>query len=73
MITGLKSVPVNATNGLLDRRLHDIGWGLLLMLTGIALRSMPGRYSETAAARTLRCRCQHVFRGPRSHGRTRGS
>jgi hypothetical protein len=34
MTTGLKSVPVNATIGLLDRRLHDIGWGLLLMLTG---------------------------------------
>ena len=23
------------TNGPLDRRLHDIGWGLLLMLTGM--------------------------------------
>jgi hypothetical protein len=23
------------TGGLLDRRLHDIGWGLLLMLTGV--------------------------------------
>ena len=31
----LTSVPVNATNGLLDRRLHDTGWGLLLMLTGM--------------------------------------
>ena len=30
-----KSVSVNATNGPLDRRLHDIGWGLLLMLTGL--------------------------------------
>lgn len=35
MTTGLKSVPVNATNGPLDRRLHDIGWGLLLVLTGM--------------------------------------
>jgi hypothetical protein len=35
MITELKSVRVNATNGSLDRRLHDIGWGLLLMLTGM--------------------------------------
>ena len=35
MTTGLRSVPVNATNGPFDRRLHDIGWGLLLMLTGM--------------------------------------
>jgi hypothetical protein len=35
MATDLRSVPVNATNGPLDRRLHDIGWGLLLMLTGM--------------------------------------
>jgi hypothetical protein len=35
MATELKSVPINVTNGLLDRRLHDIGWGLLLMLTGM--------------------------------------
>ena len=35
MATELRSVPVNATNALLDRRLHDIGWGLLLMLTGM--------------------------------------
>jgi hypothetical protein len=35
MATELRSVPVNATNGPLDRRLHDIGWGLLLMLTGM--------------------------------------
>jgi len=27
MATELRSVPVNATNALLDRRLHDIGWG----------------------------------------------
>jgi hypothetical protein len=35
MATELTSVPVNATNEPLDRRLHDIGWGLLLMLTGM--------------------------------------
>ena len=35
MATELRSIPVNATNGPLDRRLHDIGWGLLLMLTGM--------------------------------------
>jgi hypothetical protein len=35
MTTELSSVPANATNGPLDRRLHDIGWGLLLMLTGM--------------------------------------
>jgi hypothetical protein len=35
MATEMKSVPVNAANALLDRRLHDIGWGLLLMLTGM--------------------------------------
>jgi hypothetical protein len=34
MTTALRSVPVNATNGPLDRKLHDIGWGLLFMLTG---------------------------------------
>ena len=34
MNTELRSVPVNATNGPFDRRLHDIGWGLLLVLTG---------------------------------------
>ena len=34
MTTELRSVPVNATNGPLDRRLHDIVWGLLLMLRG---------------------------------------
>ena len=35
MTRELRSVPVNATNGPLDRRLHDIGWGLLPMLTGM--------------------------------------
>jgi hypothetical protein len=35
MATELRGVPVDATNALLDRRLHDIGWGLLLMLTGM--------------------------------------
>ena len=35
MATELRGVPVIATNGPLDRRLHDIGWGLLLMLTGM--------------------------------------
>ena len=35
MATEMKSVSVNAANALLDRRLHDIGWGLLLMLTGM--------------------------------------
>ena len=35
MTTELRDVPVNATSGQLDRRLHDIGWGLLLMLTGM--------------------------------------
>jgi hypothetical protein len=35
MATELRNVPTNATNGPLDRRLHDIGWGLLLMLTGM--------------------------------------
>ncbi len=35
MTTELRSVSANATNGPLDRRLHDIGWGLLLMLTGM--------------------------------------
>lgn len=35
MAKELRKVPVSATNGLLDRRLHDIGWGLLLMLTGM--------------------------------------
>ena len=35
MATKLSSVPISMTNGTLDRRLHDIGWGLLLMLTGM--------------------------------------
>jgi cation transport ATPase-like protein len=35
MATELRSVPINATNEPLDRRLHDIGWGLMLMLTGM--------------------------------------
>ena len=35
MATELRNVSVGATNALLDRRLHDIGWGLLLMLTGM--------------------------------------
>ena len=35
MTTHLSGVPVSVTNGPLDRRLHDIGWGLLLMLTGM--------------------------------------
>jgi hypothetical protein len=35
MATALRRVPVDATHALLDRRLHDIGWGLLLMLTGM--------------------------------------
>lgn len=35
MTTALTNVPINAIDGPLDRRLHDIGWGLLLMLTGI--------------------------------------
>ena len=35
MATASKGVPVNASNEPLDRRLHDIGWGLLLMLTGM--------------------------------------
>ena len=35
MATELRNIPANATNALLDRRLHDIGWGLLLMLTGV--------------------------------------
>jgi len=35
MVTELRSIPVNAANGPLDRRLNDIGWGLLLMLTGL--------------------------------------
>ena len=35
MATQLMGVPVTATNTLLDRRLHDVGWGLLLMLTGM--------------------------------------
>ena len=35
MATELKGVPLKAANGPLDRRLHDIGWGLLLMLTGM--------------------------------------
>src|SRR5512145_283506 len=35
MATELRSDPVDATNARLDRRLHDIGWGLLLMLTGM--------------------------------------
>jgi hypothetical protein len=35
MATALRSVPVNATSGPLDRRLHDIGWWPLLMLTGV--------------------------------------
>jgi hypothetical protein len=35
MAMELRNVQVNATNALLDRRFHDIGWGLLLMLTGM--------------------------------------
>ena len=35
MATEPRSTPANPTNGLLDRRLHDVGWGLLLMLTGL--------------------------------------
>ena len=29
MATKLRGVPVSAANGPLDRRLHDIGWGLV--------------------------------------------
>lgn len=32
--TALESAPSPADAALWDRRLHDIGWGLLLMLTG---------------------------------------
>ena len=35
MATELRSDPINATNARHDRRLHDVGWGLLLMLTGV--------------------------------------
>jgi hypothetical protein len=35
MATDPKSVRVNATDELRDRRLNDIGWGLLFMLTGM--------------------------------------
>jgi hypothetical protein len=35
MTTTLNGDPVNAPSAQLDRRLHDIGWGLLLMLTGM--------------------------------------
>ena len=35
MTTHLSGVPVSVTYGPLDRRLHDVGWGLLLMLTGM--------------------------------------
>jgi hypothetical protein len=35
MATDLKSVPVNVSDDLLGHRLNDIGWGLLLMLTGL--------------------------------------
>jgi hypothetical protein len=35
MAIELRNVSINATNAPLDRRLHDIGWGLLLMLTGM--------------------------------------
>ena len=31
MATELRSIPVNAINGPLDRRLHDIGWGSRLL------------------------------------------
>jgi hypothetical protein len=48
MTTELKSVPVNATNGPLDRRLHDIGWGLLLLLTGV-IWLVPGEHVPEGA------------------------
>jgi hypothetical protein len=35
MTTKLSGTPVSMSNESLDRRLHDIGWGLLLMLTGM--------------------------------------
>ena len=48
MATELRSVPVNAANALLDRRLHDIGWGLLLMLTGMIWQVPAERVPEGA-------------------------
>lgn len=48
MTTDLRSVPANATNGPLDRRLHDIGWGLLLMLTGVIWLVPAERVPESA-------------------------
>ena len=45
MATELRSIRVNATNALLDRRLHDIGWGLLLaiclLIIGASLVAKP--------------------------------
>ncbi len=39
MATELRSVPVNATNGPLDRRAHDMGWGLPII--GASLVAKP--------------------------------
>ena len=48
MATDPRNVPTNATNGPLDRRLHDIGWGLLLMLTGVIWLVPAERVPESA-------------------------
>jgi hypothetical protein len=48
MARDLKSVPVNASDGLLDHRLNDIGWGLLFILTGLIWLVPPERVPEGA-------------------------
>lgn len=35
MTTNVTGVPIRVSDERLDRTLHDVGWGLLLMLTGL--------------------------------------
>ena len=48
MVRGARGIPGNTDNGLVDRRLHDIGWGLLLMLTGTIWLVPAERVPESA-------------------------
>ncbi len=48
MASELSTSPATHTHGQLDRRLNDIGWGLLLMLTGLIWLVPAERVPESA-------------------------
>ena len=60
MTTKLSGGPVSMSNESLDRRLHDIGWGLLLMLTGMIWLVPAERVPGGAWCSALRRSCWGV-------------